>query len=71
MSYGGRPEDLANAGYITDWEAEAEGICDRCGGEGYLLAADGDGSDWQEDTYVGPMDAEIKCRICKGTGRIK
>lgn len=47
------------------------GACDRCGGEGYILAADGDGGDWIEDTYCGPEDAEIKCRVCNGTGRLK
>ena len=42
--------------------------CERCGGEGWIMAADGDGSDWGEDTYCGPLDDEIKCRVCKGTG---
>ena len=51
------------------YEDEDDGACDRCGGEGYIMAADGDGSDWGEDTYAGPLDAEIKCRMCKGTGR--
>lgn len=46
-----------------------EDICDRCGGDGYILAADGDGSDWGEDTYAGPMDAVIKCRHCNGGKR--
>lgn len=68
MSYGGRPEDLANAGYITDWEAEAERMCDNCGGEGYLDITDGDGSDWQEDTCADAPGTLIKCRICKGKG---
>ena len=54
-----------------DWFEDDPGMCTRCGCEGYLLACDGDGSDWQEDTYCGAMDAEIKCRICKGTGRLK
>lgn len=42
--------------------------CTNCGGEGYILAADGDGTDWGEDTYAGPLDAEIKCRHCNGLG---
>jgi hypothetical protein len=33
-----------------------------------IMAADGDGSDWGEDTYSGPMDAVIECRFCNGTG---
>ena len=45
-----------------------DGLCDRCGGDGYILACDGDGSDWGEDTYSGPMDAVIKCRVCNGGG---
>jgi hypothetical protein len=40
------------------------GVCDRCGGEGWIMAVDGDGSDWGEDTYAGPLDAEIKCSVC-------
>lgn len=41
-------------------------LCDVCGGEGVIMAYDGDGSDWGEDTYAGPMDAVIKCRHCNG-----
>lgn len=50
------------------FEDDDDGCCERCGGEGYIMAADGDASDWQEDTYCGPLDAEIKCRVCNGTG---
>ena len=39
-------------------------LCPVCGGEGYIMACDGDGSDWGEDIYSGPMDAVIKCRHC-------
>jgi len=42
--------------------------CPNCGGEGYIMAADGDGNDWGEDTYCGPSDAMIVCRHCMGTG---
>ena len=47
--------------------------CPVCGGDGYIMASDGDGSDWGEDTYSGPMDAVIKCRHCNGaeTWRVK
>lgn len=45
---------------------EDDALCARCGGDGYIMAADGDGSDWGEDTYCGPMDAVIKCRCCNG-----
>lgn len=52
-----------------DWAEDDENLCcDRCGGEGWIMAVDGDGSDWGEDCYAGPLDAEIKCRVCKGTG---
>lgn len=44
-----------------------DGECPRCGGDGFILASDGDGSDWQEDTYCGPEDAIIKCRVCNGS----
>lgn len=56
---------------FPDLSDDDEFLCDRCGGEGYIMAADGDGSDWGEDTYCGPMDAEIKCRACNGTGQRK
>jgi len=45
-----------------------EPVCERCGGEGWIMASDGDGSDWGEDTYCGPLDAEIECRVCRGSG---
>lgn len=52
----------------TDFDEIDDGLCDRCGGEGWIMACDGDGSDWGEDTYCGPMDAVIECRACRGTG---
>lgn len=58
-----------NTAVEQDWDAEIDdGLCDRCGGDGYIMAHDGDGSDWGEDTYCGPMDATIDCRACGGTG---
>lgn len=51
-----------------DYDEEYDNTCPRCGGEGWIMAADGDGSDWGEDTYCGPLDAEIKCRECRGLG---
>ena len=42
--------------------------CPRCGGEGWIMAGDGDPSDWGEDTYCGSMDDAITCRECRGTG---
>lgn len=53
----------------NDWE-EDDDLCPRCGGDGLIMAYDGDGSDWGEDTYSGPMDAVIECRHCNGTGAI-
>lgn len=53
---------------MADDEFEDESYCERCGGEGYIMASDGDGSDWGEDCYAGPLDAEIECRVCGGTG---
>jgi hypothetical protein len=47
---------------------EDDDRCERCGGEGWIMASDGDGSDWGEDCYAGPLDAEIKCRRCNGSG---
>ena len=44
---------------------DEDGACWNCGGEGYIYAEDGDGSDWIEDTYAGPEGAMIKCRHCK------
>lgn len=51
-----------------DFDEEDGNFCLRCGGEGFIMATDGDGSDWGEDCYAGPLDAEIKCRVCNGTG---
>lgn len=45
--------------------------CQHCSVDGYIMAADGDGSDWGEDTYAGPEDAVIMCRHCGGTGVLK
>ena len=53
---------------IFEGDEVLENLCQHCGGEGWLLAEDGDGSDWQEDTYAGLAGAEIKCRYCKGKG---
>ena len=47
---------------------EIDAYCDRCGGDGAIMAWEGDGSDWGEDTYSGPMDEVITCRACGGTG---
>jgi hypothetical protein len=56
----------------TDYDDEHyDNCCGRCGGEGWIMAADGDGSDWGEDTYAGPLDAEIECRECRGTGFLR
>ena len=49
---------------------EEPNLCSVCGGEGFIMAWEGDGSDWGEDTYSGPMDESIECRHCKGTGAI-
>ncbi len=54
---------------MHDFDDPDENVCWNCGGEGYILACDGDGSDWGEDTYCGPMDATIKCRHCNGGTR--
>ncbi len=45
--------------------------CERCGGEGWIYEADGDPSDWMEDTYCGSDDSTIVCRVCKGKGFFK
>ena len=45
--------------------------CDRCGGNGYIMEAEGDPSDWMEDTYCGADDEVIVCRKCNGTGVLK
>ena len=47
---------------------DEDDLCPRCGGEGWILEADGDGSDWGEDCYCGPDDETIECRACNGTG---
>ena len=60
MSVAGKMKD--------DFDDEYDDQCQRCGGEGWIMACDGDGSDWGEDTYCGSMDATITCRACKGTG---
>lgn len=56
---------------MDDFDDEYDDCCPRCGGEGWIMASDGDPSDWGEDTYCGPMDAEIECRECRGTGYLK
>lgn len=53
------------------WDDMEGDDCDRCHGEGWIYACDGDPSDWQEDTYCGSDDETITCRKCKGTGVIK
>lgn len=53
---------------MDDDDYEDDDTCPRCGGEGWIMACDGDPSDWGEDTYCGSLDAEIKCRECRGTG---
>lgn len=54
---------------VNGWE-EDDDLCPHCGGDGSIMACDGDGSDWGEDTYSGPMDVVIECRHCGGTGII-
>lgn len=56
---------------MDDLDYEDDDTCPRCGGEGWLMAEDGDPSDWGEDTYCGAVDATITCRQCKGTGVIR
>lgn len=51
-----------------DQPDEDNDLCPVCGGDGYIMAYDGDGSDWGEDTYAGPMDAVINCRHCNSSG---
>lgn len=58
-----------NHRYEPDYDDDAH-LCPVCGGEGFIMAYEGDGSDWGEDTYSGPMDAVIKCRHCNN-GSIK
>jgi hypothetical protein len=52
-----------------DMEDECAGVCDRCGGEGWIEYNDGDGTDWGEDC-PSEINHLIVCRICKGTGRM-
>ena len=59
---------MADPVQMSDYDDEFDDLCQRCGGEGWLMAIDGDGSDWGEDTYCGPEDATITCRLCHGTG---
>lgn len=51
-----------------DYEYDMRDICQDCGGEGWIEAADGDPSDWGEDTYCGAADEVITCRHCNGSG---
>ena len=53
------------------WCDQAGDDCPHCNGEGWIYEADGDPSDWQEDTYCGSDDSTITCRACRGTGVIK
>jgi hypothetical protein len=57
-------------GHCPDPELDDDGLCPVCGSDGFIMAADGDGSDWGEDTYSGPDDEVIQCRHCNGTGAI-
>jgi len=50
--------------YRDDWP------CPRCLGYGWIMAMDGDPSDWGEDTYCGPEDASMVCPECKGKGTL-
>lgn len=67
MSYGGKPEDLANAGFITQQEADGDIMdwieCWQCGGEGYS------DHDCGEDTCccLDPED-NVRCDVCNGKG---
>lgn len=45
------------------------GVCDRCGGEGFIEYNDGDPGDWGEDC-PSEVNHLITCRACQGTGRI-
>lgn len=67
IAQSGKPVTPAVAPAIPDW-GDDDDLCAICGGDGYILACDGDGNDWGEDTYSGQMDAVIECRHCKGTG---
>lgn len=46
------------------WDYDEDEACPRCGGDGYILASEGDPSDWGEDTYCGPEDDCIPCPEC-------
>lgn len=64
----GKPETPAVTPAIPDPEQLEDYLCPNCGGDGVIMAFDGDGSDWGEDTYSGPMDDVITCRHCNGSG---
>ena len=61
----GKPCETAQAKIEADPDY---GVCDRCGGEGFIEYNDGDGSDWGEDS---PSEENhlITCRACHGTRR--
>lgn len=62
-------EDCKLESEQAELEADPDyGICDRCGGEGFIEYNDGDGSDWGEDS---PSEENhlITCRQCHGTGK--
>jgi hypothetical protein len=52
------------AEWIGDDEYDEDDVCQRCGGDGYIMASEGDPSDWGEDTYCGPEDAVMACPDC-------
>lgn len=66
----GKPVTPAVTPAKLDSEFDDDNLCPVCGGEGFIMAWEGDGSDWGEDTYSGPMDESIQCRHCNGTGVI-
>lgn len=51
-----------------DFDYEESDECDRCGGDGWIAAVDGDPSDWITNTYCGDLDTFIVCRKCGGKG---
>ncbi len=53
---------------VEDFDYDDGECCNRCGGEGWIMAEDADPSDWGEDTYCGPEDATMICPQCKGKG---